>query len=339
MDKILVFAAGGGGDVATASAFAFKLRRYGVESYISAAPWERMAVDPVPGPIKFSEIENPSHIGDYFIAVDESSYAIREGEKIIFQAVNVSKACSTQVYLCDMNMGVEGLTKCFRELSDYLGIDIIIGLDVGGDILADGYEESLWSPLADQLSLSSLYKVIDMEGVPTEIALASPGADGELDRDYIFNKINGIGLEGGLLEIFGFGALDIEILDKIFSLAITEAGRVILSALRGFRGWKKIRNGTRSVYIDLLSTLVFILNTSILFRRSEMAKKIYNSTSIDEANDILLKMGVATEYELEKEASRLISLGDSFNRALLLIARENILERVKRFRDRDVSKD
>lgn len=334
MDKILVFAAGGGGDVATASAFALKLRKYGIDSYIAAAPWERLALDPVPGPIKFDEIINSSYAGDYFIAVDDSSYAIRNGKKIIFQAVNASKACSMQIYLCDMNTGVEGLTKCFREISDYLGINMIIGLDVGGDILADGYEESLWSPLADQLSLSSLYKVMNIGGVPTEVAVASPGADGELDRKYVFNKIDKIALEGGLLETVGFGELDIKILEKIFSLTITEAGKAILDALKGFRGWKKIRNGTRSIYIDLLSTLVFIMDTSILFERSKMAEKIYDSKNIDEADDILLRMGVATEYELEKEACQLISLGKSIDKDLIFMARENVLKRVKRFRNR-----
>ncbi len=334
MDKILVFAAGGGGDVATASAFALKLRKYNVDSYIAAAPWERLAIDPVPGPIKFDEIINSSYTGDYFIVVDDSSYAIREGKKIIFQAVNASKASSMQVYLCDMNTGVEGLTKCFREVSDYLGIDMIIGLDVGGDILADGYEENLWSPLADQLSLSSLYKVMNLDGVSTEVAVASPGADGELDREYIFNKIDKIALEGGLLETIGFGKLDVKVLEKIFSLTITEAGKAILDALKGFRGWRKIRNGTRSVYIDLLSTLIFIMDTSILFERSSMAKKIYGSKNIDEADDMLLRMGVATEYELEKEASRLISLGESIDKDLIFTARENILKRVKRFRNR-----
>ncbi len=332
LNKILVFAAGGGGDVATASAYAFKLRRYGIDSYISAAPWERLSIDPVPGPIKFDEIINPSYTGDYFITINSSSYAIRDGRKIIFQAVNAAKACSSDIYLCDMSTGVDGLTNCFRELSNYLGINNIIGLDVGGDILADGYEDTLWSPLADQLSLSSLYKVMSLEGVSTEVAIASPGADGELDREYLLNKINRVALEGGLLETIGFGILDSDILEKIFNSTVTEAGRVILDALKGFRGWKKIRSGTRTVYIDLLSTLIFILDTSIVFNNSEMAKKIYNTKNIDEANEILLKMGVATEYELEKEAEHLIKSGFTYNKDLILMARDNILKRVKKYR-------
>lgn len=336
MDNILVFAVGGGGDVATASALAIKLERYGVKTYIAAAPWERLAVDPVPGPIKFSEIMNPSYIGDYFMAIDNSSYAVRRGEKIIFQAVNVSNALSTQVYLCDMNMGVEGLSGCFRDLSDYLDIDEIIGLDVGGDILADGYEESLWSPLADQLSLSSLYKAMDEYGIPSKVAVASPGADGELDRQYVLDKINEAALEGGLLETFGFGMQDIGLLRNIFSKTVTEAGRIILDAVEGFRGWKKIRSGTRSVYIDLFSTLVFILDSSILFRRSKMAGKILSSRSIEEANNILLGMGVPTEYELEKEADRLISFKSeaSINIDVVLKAREAVLEKAKEFRNK-----
>ena len=76
------------------------------------------------------------------------------------------------------------------------------------------------------------------------------------------------------------------------------------------------------------------MDTSILFERSKMAEKIYDSKNIDEADDILLRMGVATEYELEKEACQLISLGKSIDKDLIFMARENVLKRVKRFRNR-----
>ena len=52
---------------------------------------------------------------------------------------------------------------------------------------------------------------------------------------YIFNKIDKIALEGGLLEAIGFGKLDVKVLEKIFSLTITEAGKVILDALKRFK--------------------------------------------------------------------------------------------------------
>ena len=326
--RILVFGAGGGGDIVTAAAYAVKLRRYGYTTFISAAPWERMVIDPLPGPIHLGEIRNTVGSGNYYVVVDGSSYAVREGRKIVFQAANVSKALSEEIYLCDMNLGVEGVYRSLAELTKYLDIDLVVGLDVGGDILALGYEDELWSPLADQISLSSLYKLTSLKGVETEIALASPGADGELDRDYVMKRINDVASEGGLRGSIGFGSGDIEVIKRITDHAVTEAGRVILDALSGFHGRKKIRNGTRSVYIDVLSTLVFLLDTGIVYSQSDMARKIFDTSSLEEANDILIGMGIATEYELEREVYRMLRSGEELSRNVILRARENILRMI-----------
>ncbi len=330
--RILVFGAGGGGDIVTAAAFALKLRRLGYKTYISAAPWERLVIDPVPGPIHLSEIRRPSLKEDGFIAVNRESYAVRQGRELVFQAVNVAKAISEDIYLCDMNKGVKGLATGLMKLSKYLDIDLVIGLDVGGDILAYGYEENLWSPLADQVSLSALHLLSVKHGIDTLIALASPGADGELDREYVLKRINEVFKEGGYKGALAFDPEDLPIFKKITEYAVTEAGKVILDALSGYVGWKSIRNGTRSVYIDTLSTLVFFLDTGVLFRQSEMAQRIIDTESLDEANQVLMKLGIATEYELEREARKLLKGDESPSRDTLIQARQNILERAKKHR-------
>jgi len=333
--RILVFGAGGGGDIVTAAAFALKLRRLGYRTYISAAPWERLVIDPVPGPIHLSEVREPSLKEDGFIAVNKDSYAVRRGRKLVFQAVNVAKAISEDIYLCDMNKGVKGVAEALVRLSRYLDVDLVVGLDVGGDILALGYEESLWSPLADQVSLSALHLLTVKHGIDTVIALASPGADGELDRDYVLRRINEVFKEGGYKGAIGFGPEDLAIFKKITEYAVTEAGKVILDALTGYVGWKSIRNGTRSVYIDALSTLVFLLDTGVLFRQSEMAQRIIDTGSLDEANEILMSLGIATEYELELEARKLLKDGETPSRETLIQARKNILEKARKKRLKD----
>jgi hypothetical protein len=328
--KILVFAAGGGGDIATASAYALKLRSLGYDTYISCAPWERVVVDPTPGPIKIGEVYNPSIVGDDFLGVDSNSYAMRGGRKIIFQAVNVSRVLGEVVYICDMDGGVEGLYRSLYNLSNYLGIDEIVALDVGGDILASGYEDDLWSPLADQITLSTIYKIEERTGLETLLALASPGADGELDRSYVLDRISMISRGGGYRGVFSFDVGDIDMLQEIFDGVVTEAGRIILDALNGFIGWKVIRGGTRKVYIDIISTLIFLLDTKVLYDYSSMAKAIRDTDSIEEANEILIKMGIPTELELEREVNRLIDGGSRVDGEILLRARRNLINRIKK---------
>jgi hypothetical protein len=327
--NILVYAAGGGGDIATAAAFALKLRRSGHSTVISCAPWERMVVDPNPGPIKFSEVKNPVNVNDDYIIIGSESYAIRRGKKIVFQAVNVARAIDEDVVLVDMNRGVEGVYRALRRICNDFSIDSIITLDVGGDIIARGDEDDLWSPLADLISLCASYR-LDRDGLETIVAVASPGADGELNKDYVLRIIYDILSDGGYRGAIGFGDEDRLVFDRIFKYVYSEAGRIILDALDGYVGNKLIRNGTRNVDIDIISTLVFYLDTQTVFEHSIYASKILFTSSIEEANDILVSEGIFTEYELEKEVYRLLESGCDISGETILKARRNILSRLER---------
>lgn len=323
--NILVVGAGGGGDIVTASVFALKLRRLGFNTYISAPPWERIVVDSVPGPIGLDEVRNFVSRGDYYLVIDGSSYAVRGGKRVVFQASNVSRAVGEPIYIYSLRGGVEDAYRGLRELCGVLSIDLVVGLDVGGDILAKGFEDDLWSPLADQMTLSTLYRLASSDSIPSIIAVASPGADGELSREYVLERINELARLDGFIGALGFDRDDLEVFERILSYAITEAGQVILDALRGNVGWRVIRNGTRKVYIDVLSTIIFLLDTVAVYHESPVASAIIETKSIEEANQILLEMGIPTEYELEKEVARL-SAGGEINGDIIRRARENILE-------------
>lgn len=307
IENVLVFAAGGGGDVVTAAVIADKLNKYGYRTYISTIVWERYTIDPHPGPISISEIINSKKIGLYTVEVNEGSYAIRNGKKIIFQAVNVSSVIKKPIYICEISAGSEGLYRSLDELIMHLNIDLVLGVDVGGDVLAVGKEEELWSPLADQISLAALYKIYQNRSIPCYIAISSIGSDGELPRNYIIDRLSKIAREGGLIDIFGFGRSDEKIIKNILSKTVTEAGTALLDAIQGYRGWKIIRDGTRKIYIDILSTIVFILDVKVLFKNSPMATLLFNTKNIHEANDILVKNGIFTELELEKEIFKMIN--------------------------------
>ncbi len=64
-DKILIYAGGGGGDIASAGYLYMKLSRFVREVYLAALPWERFVIDPIPGPISSNELRNVSRLGDY----------------------------------------------------------------------------------------------------------------------------------------------------------------------------------------------------------------------------------------------------------------------------------
>ena len=328
-DKILIFAGGGGGDIASAGYLYMKLSKYVNRVYISGFPWERYIIDPIPGPINASHLRNVDKLGEYSYIAYRDSYAERGGKKIIFQAASLANILRTPIYLVTGEYGVEGLYKGIKEIYEYVNVDYIIGLDVGGDILAVGYEDELWSPLADQMTLAALFR-LELDGIKTMIAISSPGSDGELNREYILERIMKILSRKGFYGILGYGVDDLNNISKILDHIYTEASEAVKHALQGFRGEYSIREGTRKIFIDWISTLVFFLDTKIVYSESIMAKEIINTSSIEEANKILLKLGVPTEYELERELSKYVKDLEQYNRKAIYDAWYRVKKRAQK---------
>jgi len=316
-DKILIYAGGGGGDIASAGYLYMKLSKFVRGVYLAALPWERFVIDPIPGPISSSELKNVSRLGDYSYIIYRDSYAMRGDKKVIFQAVNLSKILMAPIYVVTAEYGVKGIYNGLKEIIEYLNPTYIIGLDVGGDILAIGTEDDLWSPLADQMGLAALYK-LDSDGYKTMVAVFSPGSDGELDSEYVLNRIRNIMKRGGLYGVLGYGYDDLTYINQILNSVYTEAGSNIKYALEGYVGERSIRNGTRKVSIDIYTTMVFFLKTELVYKDSILAKKIINSDSIKDANDIIIRMGIPTEYLFEKRLHEIMSRGVEINSKVVL---------------------
>lgn len=327
--RVLVYAAGGGGDIVASAAYALKLRRSGFKTYLCCFPWERMVVDPVPGPISFREIRNVKEDRGNYVIIGRNSYAVRNGRIVRFQASRVAEALDEDVYLCDLNGGVSGIYKCLSEIVKRLNVGLVVALDVGGDIIAEGFEEELWSPLADSITLSALYKLESSLNIPTVVAVASIGGDGELSREEVLNRVAEIIKSGGYAGAIAFDSSDVSVFDRLLSYSFSEASGTILDALNGLVGYKAIRGGTRRVYIDPISTLVFHFATKVVYEKSSIAKLIVNTSSIEEANKLLLDRGVVTELELEKEIKTIMDEGYALSYDTILRARENLIKRYR----------
>ena len=327
-DTILIYAGGGGGDIASAGFLYMKMSRLVRSVYLAALPWERYVVDPKPGPIRSKDLRNVSRLGDYSYIVYKDSYAVRDGRKIIFQAVNISNTLMAPVYIVTGEAGVEGIYRGLKEIIEYLNPTYVIGLDVGGDILAVGTEENLWSPLADQMSLAAIYRV-DRDGVNTMIGVSSPGSDGELSSKYVLDRIRSIMKRGGLYGIIGYGYDDLTYINRILDNVYTEAGAGVKYALEGFIGERSIRSGTRKIDIDVYTTMVFLLKTELVYKDSLLAREIIHTSSIEEADDILARKGVASEYMLEKELNKLSNQGIEIDSNIILSVWKGIRDRIR----------
>jgi len=302
--KCVLFAAlGGGGDVASAAMMALAARRLGLKSYVASVVWERLPIDPLPGPVRFSEIVNAKRVGGWTLMVTESSRAVRGGRVIAFQAANASKALGEPVWVLDVASGVIGVRKGLEELSAELGYDVVVGVDVGGDVLATGFEEELWSPLADFIGLAALK---EFGGV---LAVHSPGSDGELRQGYVLRRMALVAERGGYLGARGVTLKDVENLERILEHVESEASRATVLAAKGAYGLVEIRRGSRTVFVTPLNMITFFLSSEVVAQLNPLIAEIAGTASIEEARRRLNERGVYTELDLEEDAYELVKSG------------------------------
>ncbi|MEM4846602.1 MAG: DUF1152 domain-containing protein [Thermosphaera sp.] len=329
----LFVALGGGGDVASAAMLALAARRLGIKSHVASIIWERLPIDPIPGPVRFNEVVGSIRIGEHAMIVTKDSRALRGGRAIAFQAANVSKVLGEPVGVVDVASGCAGVKEGLKELSTYFGCDTILGVDVGGDVLATGFERELWSPLADFIGLAALKDLRDVQGV---LAVHSPGSDGELSPEYILRRIALVAERGGYLGARGVTLEDIESLEKILEHVESEASRATLMAAKGAYGKVEIRSGSRTVYVTPLSLITFFLKPRIVAELNPLISELSSTRSIEEARRRLNKRGVYTELDLEEDAYKLMIEGRrEVSGEALKKLKESWL--AKRSRDVDVS--
>jgi hypothetical protein len=257
----------------------------------------------VPGPVRFSEVVNAKRVGERILMVTEGSRAVRGGRTIAFQAANASKALREPIWVLDVASGSVGVRRGLEELSVKLGCDAIVGVDVGGDVLATGFEEELWSPLADFIGLAALK---ELKGV---LAVHSPGSDGELRQEYVLRRIALVAERGGYLGARGVTPEDVECLERVLEHVESEASRATLLAARGAYGLIEIRRGSRTVFVTPLNTITFFLKSEVVAQLNPLVADIASTTSIEEARRRLNERGVYTELDLEEDVYELIVSG------------------------------
>jgi len=327
---VLVIGVGGGGDVVGAIHIYLWMKRLGANTLLASIPWERFSIDPVPGPIGIDEVVGGKIIGNYAMLVNGNEYVIRNKRRIIPQGVRVAKVLKTKVALIDASHGEKGLRKGIEELCTSMGLDTTIGIDVGGDIVAKGHEDNLWSPLMDALALAAIAN----SSVYGLIGIHSIGADGELDINITLSRISEVIKHGGLVGIYGLCRTDITVLSEILEHAETEASSIAYLAAKGFIGFKDIRLSTRKVNITPYSMVTFLVDARILYQLSPLAQVLTGTEDIREARERLNNIHVYTELDLEEDLYPLLKAGRKLTKEVIL---EIYRKGVKRVKDKSTS--
>ncbi|HEY7166423.1 MAG TPA: DUF1152 domain-containing protein [Candidatus Binatia bacterium] len=296
--RALVIGVGGGGDVVGALATARMLEFCGIEFMLGGLSWERYVLDPVPGPRSLDEVENARALHRYVWMANGQT---RTKTGVYFAESKMAAIRETEVLLVDINGGVTGVVDGLEKALDVFGIDLLVGLDVGGDSLARGDEAGLRSPLADSVTLAA-YAELEKRGRRTLWGVFGYGSDGELTVEELEVRLSRLAAEGALLGAWGLTSKIAAELERAIETVPTEASAIPVECFRGASGERKIRGGQRSVKLTPLTTLTFFISTIKLFETlSPPAQAVAGTSSLEAANDALHAIGIRTELDLERE--------------------------------------
>jgi len=294
----LVIGVGGGGDVVGALATARFVEFCGLDFTLGGLSWERYVYDPVPGPRSLDEIENVKLIHPRMGFANPQT---KTRYDVYFAESKMAEVLGRDVLLVDINGGVKGVVDGLELVLKESNTDLLIGLDVGGDSLAQGGEKGLRSPLADSVMLAACAE-LEKRGVKTLWGVFGYGSDGELTTDELEKALSMVAKAGGFLGAWALTPKIVAEMQEVIKRVNTEASAIPVECALGAWGEKMIRLEERTVKLTPLTALTFFLSPSVVFQTlSRPAQALAGSTTLEEADEALHAIGLKTELDLERE--------------------------------------
>src|SRR5271170_6347630 len=135
----LIIGMGGGGDVVGALATAELSRLYdGADPIVGGVSWERRSIDPVPGPRTADEIVGAEQLAPGIMLAGRET-RVRDSD-VFFAESRMAEFLGEATVLVDIHSGPASIAASLIEAAGRLRCDLVVFIDVGGDVLAHGDE-------------------------------------------------------------------------------------------------------------------------------------------------------------------------------------------------------
>ena len=295
-ERVLAVGIGGGGDVVGALVVAELAALLGTPAVVGGLTWERVPVDPLPGPRRIDELRRARRLNDATALAGPDTTG---PGGFRFAESHVARHLGEPTLLLDPTGGPAAIARGLAGAARELACDLVVLIDVGGDVLGHGDEAGLASPLADAVCLAAGPALADA-GLTPLLAVFGAGCDGELTPGEVHERVAEVAAAGGQLGAWGPGRDALARLEAAAAEVPTEASAMALRCARGETGETTIRDGRRKVLLTPSGGLLIGLDPLVaLGSAARCAALVREAASLAQANTILLEHGISTELAFE----------------------------------------
>ncbi|MFF5703273.1 DUF1152 domain-containing protein [Streptomyces sp. NPDC012794] len=287
----LLVAAGGGGDAITAAMVHAALHGADTPALVLTYAWERLVVDPVPGPRRTTDFHGTESVAPDLALVTPATRPAAPAGSLL---PRLSGELRPRLGLLDPYGGALGLTRQIAAAARWCRADRIDLVDVGGDIVARGDEPTLRSPLGDALAVAACAGT----GLPVRVHVAGPGLDNEVPPPALLPRLGE--------PAFTLDAAHTEPVNGVFDWHPSEAGALLVAAARGVRGVCGTRDAPRPVHLDARAAGVHRLTLDRVLALSPLARALAGTRGLEEAEEA--SRAVCGFSEIERERRRAAAL-------------------------------
>jgi hypothetical protein len=294
--RALVLGIGGGGDVVGALAVARLCESLGTPFVLGGVAWERIPIDPHPGPRPLPEIRGGRPLGGAAVLAGP---ATGTPEGVAFSESRMAAHLGAETVLVDVSGGTAGAAAGIATAVAELECDLLVCVDVGGDVLAHGDEPGLASPLCDAVMVAAALCVADR--VRPLLAVIGPGCDGELAVAEVLERVAEMARAGAWLGTWGMPPRIAAELEVAATRVPTEASLQVVRCARGEVGDGYIRRGRRRAELGPVGALTFVFDPLAAPPDAlPLAHAVAGAASIEEGRAALAARGIHTELDYER---------------------------------------
>ena len=306
-EAVLLVGVGGGGDVSWSIPLINYLRTLGVKRFAvgeAAIAWWDLEGRISLGGFAFhvKDLDKSQSLNERCALLHKDTYvAVGPGKGTKLPQCIIAGMKDVEAFVFELDGGVKGITDSMDALVKHLGAGLVIGLDCGSDSFYSGTETKVLSPLVDAMVVAALANCKQA----SIMGLIGYGCDGDLMPDELDASVRQVIRKGGLLGARGLTPTDMRDMEKFFTIWPNPVEEWPLKAAKGELGWKNM-NTLWSILVTHLTSIMMFFDPKILAEHNPLARDVRATTSLKEAEEATIRLGLMPETKMAKLLPKLM---------------------------------